>query len=96
MTLFHLDPVPAAPAEPPEKLSATRRRTIRQRQAIASGFHPLTGRPLRAEGGTCGDCTHCYARRFDKTYYKCDLVTETNGPGTDLRLSWPACSGYAT
>jgi hypothetical protein len=37
--LFDMDPVPLPP--PPEKLSADRRRTIRQRETIAAGRHPL-------------------------------------------------------
>lgn len=26
-----------------------------------------------------------------RTYYKCMLMPVTNGPGSDIRLSWPAC-----
>lgn len=39
MTLFDLAPTPAAEPEP--KLSADRRRTLRQAEAIAKGSHPL-------------------------------------------------------
>lgn len=52
--------LPAAPPVP--KLSADRRRTIRQRQAVEQGVHPLSpalDQPLRLhsdENRTCGNC----------------------------------------
>lgn len=70
-TLFDVDPAQARPAEPAEKLSADRRRTIRQADALAHGRHPLGlvfGSPLRlhadaapaddrtAPGARCGTC----------------------------------------
>lgn len=44
-------------------------------------------------GETCGTCAN--AARFGR-YAKCKLVRGrwTNGPGTDIRLRWPACSGW--
>ena len=41
LALFDMDPVPADVPEPGEKLSADRRRTIRQAQALANGRHPI-------------------------------------------------------
>jgi len=42
MTLFDMDPAPAVtPAEPEPKLSADRRRTIRQLQTLENGRHPI-------------------------------------------------------
>lgn len=94
MTLFPVDPI--EPTEPARSLSADRRRTLRQQQMIANGVHPVTRRLLRPQGGTCGDCAHLHGEHHhNRTYYKCDLTVVTNGAATDIRLSWPACNGYA-
>ncbi|MGG5257482.1 hypothetical protein [Phycicoccus avicenniae] len=108
------DPRPAGPelfdatpwlVEPDndEPLSADRRRTLRQRNDIALGRHPLAGAPIHAQAPadaapgdrsrpfTCGTCTHRTRRRG---YPKCDLAPDTHGGGTDLRLWWPACTQY--
>ena len=46
------------------------------------------------EGQKCAMCVHLYAKRYNKTYYKCDLNGDTNGPGTDWRVGWPACGRW--
>lgn len=46
-------------------------------------------------GETCRTCAHARCIKFAKTYHKCALVTPTAGPGTDIRLKWPACSQWA-
>lgn len=76
--------------------SADQRRTRLRRELLARGIHPLTRTRLRPEGGTCGDCAHLRPEtiRSGRTFYKCALVGSTNGPGTDLRISWPACVRY--
>lgn len=78
-----------------DALSAGARRTLRQRRQIAAGRHPATGLRLRPEGGTCGSCAHS-ARHHGGTrqYWKCGLVPHTFGPGTDIRVSWPACARW--
>ena len=43
---------------------------------------------------TCGQCRHLVVKRWDKSYFKCDLTRMTNGPGTDWRKSWEACSRF--
>lgn len=87
MTLF--DPGPEQPIDRP---SRDARRTIRQREQIRLGRHPVARIPLADNGETCGTCTHAYRTQHGRrSYWKCDLVEETNGPGTDLRISWPAC-----
>jgi hypothetical protein len=79
--LPHPEPVP-----PPEQLSADRRRTIRQRNAIEAGRHPLSALldglklhpdairstdPARTKAGPrCGDCLHRFAGGY-RTYPKC-------------------------
>lgn len=88
---------PGKRSAPPAGTSADARRTLRQREAIAAGRHPVTRLELRAEGGTCGDCTHRVtfdAHRPGRYYHKCDTVPVTNGAATDLRLHWPACTRY--
>ena len=46
------------------------------------------------DGKTCKDCSRLYARRFSKTYYKCELRRCTCGPGTDHRVRWNACAKF--
>ena len=78
-----------ADPDPLEGLSADARRTLRYRQLIEQGIHPLTRQTTHPERGTCGDC------RFRKTgvYPKCtrDPVRQTHSAATDCRAWWPAC-----
>jgi hypothetical protein len=77
-----------------ERLSSTRRRTLRNEQTIARGYHPITNLPL-AGRGTCGECKWALADK--REYKKCGLnypVHVTCGPATDLRLKWPACRAF--
>lgn len=78
--------------DPPEGLSAGRKRTLRNRALIDAGVHPATRRPLR-DGATCGSCDHLVTTCTGpgRIFYKCGLVPLTAGAGTDVRLSWPAC-----
>lgn len=46
------------------------------------------------DGAICKLCRHLIAKKFDKTYYKCALRANTNGPATDHRVRWPACGRY--
>lgn len=84
------------PEEVPVSLSRDRKRTIRNRDLLDRGIHPATRRPIivfSEERGawTCGDCAHHVAKRYAKTYHKCLKAGITGGPGTDVRVSWPAC-----
>lgn len=45
-------------------------------------------------GMVCKTCKHLIAKKWDKTYYKCALRKNTNGPATDHRAGWPACGRY--
>ncbi len=45
-------------------------------------------------GRSCKYCSHLYAHRHSRVYWKCDLRPETHGPGTDHRVHWPACGKY--
>lgn len=45
-------------------------------------------------GETCGTCRHARYHETAKRYWKCALVKSTSGPGTDIRLKWPACSKW--
>lgn len=94
MTLFDDDAVPFVPPEFAAPLSADRRRTIRNREALAKGRHPVTKVALANNGKTCGDCEHhVVAGGHAKRYHKCEF-NDTNGPATDIRVSWPACIRY--
>jgi hypothetical protein len=94
MTDRLFDPGPVVGADPradPERLSATARRTARQRQLLARGVHPATRRPLRLLGGTCGQCAHHGAFAYSRTYHKCRLAGVSSCAASDIRISWPAC-----
>ena len=91
-TLF---PVADIERQSTDRLSADQRRTIRRNQLLASGTHPTTRLPLLADSdATCRTCTHCIPHTRNRTYWKCDQVELTFGPGSDVRLSWPACTRY--
>lgn len=101
-TLFEgYEPVPP---DPVEKLSAGRRLTIRQREAVEAGIHPLTKDRTRPDLGTCGDCRF---RSTNYSYPKCTYgmtyspsgvprggIYMTHGPATDCRAWWPACKRF--
>lgn len=87
LALFDIDPaqiVQAAAPEPKEKISADRKRTLRQLADLARGIHPITGYELHAEaapaddrtadGRRCGTCVfrELFAHR-GRTYAKCTL-----------------------
>lgn len=89
---------PKQPSRRPLKdgLSADRRRTLERAELLDGGTHPATGRRLLvATSETCGVCDHCILTHGGRrSYWKCDLVPITNGAGTDIRKSWPACSWF--
>lgn len=77
-------------------LSAQQARTIRRNAMIDGGRHPF-GRQLREpRGETCSTCVHVVSRTWSRTHHKCGLMRDqwTKGPGTDLRLGWPACVAW--
>ena len=48
----------------------------------------------RLTGYQCKTCAHLRRKKWDKVYFKCDLNKDTNGPGTDWRVRWPACGKW--
>lgn len=46
------------------------------------------------DGAKCKTCKHLYAKQFSKTYHKCELRGNSNGPSTDHRVNWPSCGKY--
>jgi hypothetical protein len=81
-----------APRKRKEGISYGRAMTLRNNAMIEGGKHPMTKMPLREpRGETCGSCRHSIAHSVSKRYFKCNLVPITFGPGTDIRLKWPAC-----
>jgi hypothetical protein len=77
-----------------------------QEEVAALPLHPLPsdvqGLPRRiremhhcygsSPGKKCRDCDHLFCRdRTTRRYYKCRLTRWTMGPGSDWRVSWPAC-----
>lgn len=90
--LYFGDPAAIAQARPTTRYRAA------QLQREAAGLHQ-TGRALAAgdhpgAGRTCRDCAHRVARRFAKTYHKCDLNRVTSGPASDIQVGWPACERW--
>lgn len=84
------------PAPPAPKLSADRKRTLRQHADIEAGRHPLTRGPLRKPTGeTCGGCA--YRQHFtngNRNWPKCtaqNRIYVTSSATTDCRAYWPAC-----
>lgn len=80
--------------EPSETLSADRRRTLRQRQQVEAGIHPLTGLRTRPDLGTCGDCRFRQVLSYHMgSYPKCTAEGRriTHSASTDCRAWWPAC-----
>ena len=85
------DPGPALPGHD-DGLSPDARRTAKRRAMLAEGIHPLMGGPVNLDH-TCGDCEHHFSHTRNQTWHKCDL-NATRGPGTDIRVSWPACTRW--
>ncbi|HZN76071.1 MAG TPA: hypothetical protein VFC00_30945 [Micromonosporaceae bacterium] len=96
LTLFDAAPyaVPAAEVEPVEKLSADRRRTLRQATALAAGRHPLTRGRLhpdaaphddrQAPGARCGTCRFREVIGYhNRSYGKC-LWPDVDGDLNEL------------
>lgn len=92
MSLF--DPGPVVPGNR-KSLSADAKRTLKRQRILDAGVNPASMKPFADNGETCGTCAHLQANRRAKTYYKCGLFLVTGGPGTDLRVSWPACVLWA-
>lgn len=60
---------------------------------IENGFHPWGVKLREPPGETCGSCAQSYRITIGSGagYWKCRLKKATRGPGSDLRLKWPAC-----
>ena len=96
----------AIAAEPVEKVSADRRRTLHQRALVEAGVHPLTGDKARPDLGTCGDCKlRLLVHWRNRTYAKCarglpegapldEAPFVSHGAATDVRAWWPACPAH--
>jgi hypothetical protein len=97
LELFHVDSV-VPEQEPIEKLSADRRRTLRQKADVSVGRHPLTRGKARPDLGTCGDCRfRVIYSRFPRIYPKCvghGGIYDTRSAASDVRAWWPACERF--
>lgn len=79
--------------------STDQARTARNEFMLSNGIHPATRRPLAGDGETCATCVHVVRNGHgDRGYWKCQrhIKGVTGGPGTDIRVSWPACTLHAT
>ncbi len=59
-------------------------------RVILHGRHPM-GQDLGPEISRCGSCSHMYERKVGRTFKKCDLVRETCGAASDIKLRWRGC-----
>lgn len=77
-----------------EQISEQRGRSRRQKAMLKMGVHPATRVNIADGVETCGSCAHLVVRSRNRTYFKCGLMPETHGPGTDIRKKWPACTEW--
>lgn len=83
------------PPSEAEGLSADRRRTLKRAELLGKGIHPASKLPLLNNNETCRTCVHSHKSGGGRRdYWKCDLMPVTRGPGSDIRVSWPACSKW--
>lgn len=99
LSLFEVDSV-AVPTVEKEKLSATRRRTIRNENLLECGIHPATGLYLlqtEVKPAKCRTCLfHRYINNGARSYNKCERhrLGMSHSDASDIRVSWPACTAY--
>jgi hypothetical protein len=93
----------SAEPQPAEKLSADRRRTLRQQHDLEVGRHPMTGAALHADAAPIEDRKapglRCRSCRFIEHHGwpKCVQPSgrgATHSAASDARLWWPACAYY--
>lgn len=60
---------------------------IKKKNKIKEKFRQQNG---YVKDHVCGECSHCVRRKYNKTYYKCELFM-TNSSATDIRLKDAAC-----
>jgi hypothetical protein len=85
---------PAPDCDTPEgEVSPDVARRLRNESRIARGIHPFGQRLREPAGETCGSCKFKFAHwsNPEKKFFKCEKVKQTRGPGSDIRLKWPAC-----
>ena len=104
LALFDIEPIPTP--EPAEKLSADRRRTMRQHADVERGIHPITQRRVHPDSArTCGTCVfRQLLHGGSRSYPKCTFPTAEVGTGplprvtssaaSDIRAWWPGCSDH--
>ena len=56
--------------------------------------NPMLKIGVGPEGKRCKTCKYLIKKQYSNTYYKCHFRGNTNGPGTDHRINWQACSYY--
>ena len=49
---------------------------------------------LAEPAAKCKECRLFIRKHYAKTYFKCALRGDTNGPATDHRANWPACGRF--
>lgn len=70
----------------------TKRPLLRARPEDERILKVLAGVNVEA---SCGDCRFCESESYhNRSYVKCKAVPQTNGPGSDTRKKWPACTKF--
>ena len=78
---------------PGARTDAERKRERRRAAEKPRGYAAPPG--SGPAGETCKSCRHSYRRDgANRNFWKCDLIRATKGPGTDIRVSSPACSRW--
>lgn len=99
LSLFEVDSL-AVPTVEKEKLSATRRLTIRNENLLARGIHPASGFPLLVTDAKPAKCRTCLFKRYvnagANSYNKCEKhrLGMSRSNASDIRVSWCACTLY--
>lgn len=94
-----LVPIELPEPEQVEKLSADRKRTLRQRRDVERGIHPFTR--YRVHEDPDRKCGNCYFRDVlpyhRRGYPKClraDGVFVSHSAASDIRAWWPGCTEH--
>ena len=66
----------------------------KKKRSYAKPTNPRIAISGSTPGEKCKNCVHFFRKQYSKTYLKCELIGNTNGPGTDIRANWEACGDF--
>lgn len=68
--------------EASDKPTRRSRRTYKETFRMLNGYNPEH---------KCGDCIHFVRARYNRVYYKCEILGLSNSASTDIRVNDVAC-----